>query len=659
MVAGFDESGNTYFAASADRDASGRAVVRIHQVDLSAVSGLPAAETKGVLHRSSDSGVGRVTFPEWICTSPGPCEPTPAEVSYVYDASTVTMKKGSDPIVSKDRTRVVDIVNRYGLFDAATGEVVSGNFGFPIRFQDARNNEQSGYYGTRQGRHQVWTNGPLAEGTSVTRGDVPSGETAATYTVTELNPGVLVRLDMVPASIDDLTGLHVGTNVTEVVLLFWDGVDWCRKPQTPSGTTPEHDPRSCTTPDAVAMSAAEFAKISYVPGVQSVVIGYAVNVPNTPGPPAEEGFLAYAPAGPSGPGFYRADQVPGSTEMWNPPVLFDPAPYGSNLSVWASVFRATYITWNGTEWMRKEVVSPATANGPPTFGPNDTPFTLEEGREYIIDHLGPRYVVKRTAAGFDVKREVQSVANPGNAASFLPAGTTFKSGWYDKSRPEPGSEYRFAVDEGSPHFMNLVYVKVGADEPGSGEAMAIVGGKVSSAKWGLLACRNGVEIDPLQQFNWDYPWQGHDGGSQQLLKGADGYVLLAEPLRFDLIALRNGAGESRNFQLQFDGSWVEGLPSIYDDLRMADFEVTLAIASKVVAIPDGTEVTDASGGKAYVFRQLQIREYLYPTDAASLDLTPANDLSLDDVPGYVAPDPPMVALDPNARLLYSEGIAVE
>jgi hypothetical protein len=200
--------------------------------------------------------------------------------------------------------------------------------------------------------------------------------------------------------------------------------------------------------------------------------------------------------------------------------------------------------------------------------------------------------------------------------------------------------------------MKLLYVTVGTHEPTD----AVEGGPVTLHKLGLFEQRDGQPTGI--QFNWDYPSQSQPGGIQEFLQDASAVVLLDDPIRFASIPLANGAGETRHFQLQFEGNWIHGLPNVSDAIRLAGFNATPELANKVVVVPDGTEVTDPLDGKIYVFRQLQIEEYLYPTDALPLDLSPAGALQLDTVPGYVAADPPMGEMDPNAVLRYSEGIEV-
>jgi hypothetical protein len=110
------------FVASAVRDSQGRAVVRLGQSE-SKNPQVAASHTRGILIKSATAGFGMVDAPNrQNCQS----EPCPQQrVAYAYNDSIVTLQKDSDPAVTKSRTSFVDIVNRYGLFDASTGADVA------------------------------------------------------------------------------------------------------------------------------------------------------------------------------------------------------------------------------------------------------------------------------------------------------------------------------------------------------------------------------------------------------------------------------------------------------------------------------------------------------------------------------------------------------
>ncbi len=167
--------------------------------------------------------------------------PLPVPVAYVYDAEKVTLRKGAGTAVTKARNSFVDIVNRYGLFDATTGEDVARQrqFGFPIRATGTGGEEMFGYYGAWQGRHQVWGNGQaVAGGLTVLRADVPPDQAAPSYTTSPSFTGILVKRDYAPASLSDLAGLAVETWDNENTQITWDGSKWCSRPVMGIGEPP-------------------------------------------------------------------------------------------------------------------------------------------------------------------------------------------------------------------------------------------------------------------------------------------------------------------------------------------------------------------------------------------------------------------------------------
>ena len=131
-------------------------------------------------------------------------------------------------------------------------------------------------------------------------------------------------------------------------------------------------------------------------------------------------------------------------------------------------------------------------------------------------------------------------------------------------------------------------------------------------------------------------------------------MLLDDPIRLSPITLSNHAGQSKTLSLQFDGSWVSGLPDVFNDLQRNGFQLTPDIEAKVIAIPAGTLVTDAvDASKQYVFKPLQVSEYLETIpDPGNLDLGPAKALDLGTVPNFI--DHGMGSI-PDAPVKYSEG----
>jgi hypothetical protein len=148
----FDENATGYFAASCERGADGLSVIMLHQVESKGGGGGGGGgthETKGILKRSDGAGYGVVWAPP-ECNNKGPdCQAgTNVTTAYAYNADHVALQQGSD-VVYKDRASAVDLVNRYGLFDATTGKDVtkSHSFGFPVNYVDPAGMQHWGYYG--------------------------------------------------------------------------------------------------------------------------------------------------------------------------------------------------------------------------------------------------------------------------------------------------------------------------------------------------------------------------------------------------------------------------------------------------------------------------------------------------------------------------------
>ncbi len=312
-----------------------------------------------------------------------------------------------------------------------------------------------------------------------------------------------------------------------------------------------------------------------------------------------------------------------------------------------------YIMYNGTSWVEKTVASFDQNTFTPTFAPanQDKPYALDLNREYYINNQGVNYVVKLTSTNpdvYDVKTELQSVANPVNVSTFIDANTIFKP-QFDSTG---NSTYQFITDPASPNFLKLVYATVGTNDPS-----AHVGDVVTQGQWGLVAYVNGVSTGT--QFNWEYPSNGQNMGTITYLLNNDGsYKLLDDPIRLQAITLTNHAGESRTVALQFDG-WMQGLPDLFQELQKNNFVITADIADKVINIPAGTEVVDASDtNKHYLIKPLEVSEYLNPiSDPGNLDLTLATNLDLSTVPTFV--DPGMGDAPQVTGVKYSEGVLVE
>lgn len=162
------------------------------------------------------------------------------------------------------------------------------------------------------------------------------------------------------------------------------------------------------------------------------------------------------------------------------------------------------------------------------------------------------------------------------------------------------------------------------------------------------------------QFNWEYPREGENWGTLTYLVDANGdFKLLDDPIALAPVVLTNGAGDSKTLSLRYDG-WMFGLPDLFEELRKSDFVVTQAIADKIINIPAGTEVTDASdSSKTYLIKPLKVSEFLTAVpDPGNLDLTVANAVDIETlVPSFV--EHGMGPMPNVTTVKYAEGNLVE
>ncbi|MBI3803892.1 MAG: hypothetical protein HY282_09040 [Nitrospirae bacterium] len=644
--------GSDSFTADASVGANGEAVLKIHEISSEHGGGGTTTETKGVLNKSDGSGFGKVVFPDFSnCNSPS-CVPTATEAKYVYDAHHLAVQAGSNAVEFKDRDNVTDMTHQYGMYESDTGKDVlkTHSFGFPVQYTDTNGVRQFAYYGAWQGRHQLWANGgTVPEGTVVTRQDRGSNQTAETYTVSQAFLGTLVKRTLVAADINDLVNIPVETWVNFNYNLLYNGSNWVDCP--PGGMIFNfQSPATCPTGTVVT----DFAFLEDNPLDTRKFIN--INKFSGQGQPTQYIRLAAGDSrATSGAGFYQVTMgAPGTPPTigakWTNPTS------GDQLN--ANVGGSIYIAYNGTHWVQKKLLSFDQSTWTPTFADPtaDTDYTLDPTREYYINNQGINYVVKVNQAdpsGYTTKIELQSVANPVNAASFVPAGTTFKQQWDNN-----GNASTFSFDTNSAHtttFLKLVYATVSTTDQTAG---INVGDIVTQGQWGLVAY-DSQNANTGIQFNWDYPSNGQAGGTlTYLIDGNSTYKLLDDPIRLAPITLTNHHGDSKTFSLQFDG-WMGGLPDLYQELQKNDFVMTSTISDKVVNIPAGTEVVDASDAtKHYLIKPLETSQFLNTiSDPLNLDLTDANNLDLSTVPTFV--DPGLGAEPQVTGVKYSEGVLVE
>ncbi|MEO5657884.1 MAG: hypothetical protein ABIO65_12585 [Nitrospiria bacterium] len=645
LNAKFDELGTNYFAANASVGANGETILKIHE--LMAEGGGFTHESKAILNKGATSGYGKVEFPDWEACTSWPCAPTGTTASYAYDATNLAVKKGSGTPLYKDRTTITEMTHRYGLYDSVTGANVlkTKSFGFPVQYT-VSGLPMFAYYGAWQGRHQLWANGgSLDEGTVVTRQDRGANQTAETYTVSPPFVGTLTKRTLVTADIADLLNIPVETWVNENFNLKWDAGN----SQWLDCTDPTCDPTTPAFTDFASLVAnpndrRKFIGINGWNGVSNITYVYD-SVGN----------------GVDGPGFYEAAPDPSTGNMVSNGTILVPND-GDQLLV--NIGGSIYIEYTGTGatgWVAKTLLGFDERTWTPSFDPaGDTGYTLPVDREYYINNQGANYVIQKLSDGtYYVKIELQTVANPSNAASFLTpvVTTTFKPQWDQNGG---GSIFRLVTSSADANFLKLVYDTVGSNDTTLTNELGNpvqAGDVVTQGVWGLVAYENGVAT--TQQYNWEYPRPGETWGTLTYLMDSNGaYKLLDDPIALAPVTLTNGAGVSKTLSLRYDG-WMHGLPDFFEELRKNGFVVTADIADKIISIPAATSVTDAvDSSKTYLIKPLEVSQFLdVVADPGTLDLTAALAVDLNTVPVFVEHG---MGVKPEAGApKYSEGVLLE
>jgi len=654
LNAKLDATGSNYFVGSASIGASGEAILKIHEVSN---QGSGTTETKGILDRSANSGFGKVQSPDFSsCNSPN-CTPTEITTTYAYNSADLAIQMGSDPLVYKDRTRVFDMVNQYGMFDGVTGQDVtkSKSFGFPVQYTDPTTKlPQFAYYGSWQGRHQLWSNGStVPQGTVVTRQDLGPNQSVS-YRVSPSFAGALVKRTLVASDISNLLNLPVQTWVNINYNLFYDGTQWVNC--TNVNFTVNPPVCSAGTPFT------NFSSLVYNANDTQRFVN--ISKPSISGPPSFLVYLASTnPSATSGAGFYNATQSPsgGAPTIGS---IYNPS---NGDSIWANVGGSIYIEYTGvtsataTGWVQKTVTSFDSTTFTPTFDPNgDQQYSLTPNLGYYINNQGANFVVTQTAAGspptYLVQIELQSVANPVNVGTFVPAGTIFMPDWATWGDTTV-STYTFDTTAADSNYLNLLYRTVGNNDTNlnnSAGKPVSPGDVVITGQFGLAAYNaSGTKLGLV--FDWDYSQPGQNGMSiTYLIDSNSTYKLLDDPITLNPISLTNNGGVSQTLSLQFDG-WMHGLPDLFQELQNNQFVMTTDISNKIIEIPAGTRVTDAANpAQTYLIKPLDIQEFLVQiANPGNLDLSTASQADLSTVPVFVDAN---LGAEPSATTVkYSEG----
>lgn len=666
----FGDAATDYFAASASVGTNGESIIKLHErFPEGGEGGSFIMEVKAILNKSTASGFGKVSFPNWEGCTQHPCQPSIVEAKYAYNADHLAVQKAgeADPTF-KDRNDITEMTHRYGMFDGATGANVfkSKSFGFPVFYTDSNGFRNYAYYGAWQGRHQLWgggqNGGGITPGTTVTRDDRGENTTPQTYTVSEAFVGTLVKRSTVTGSLNDVLNIPVETWINKNYNIRWSGAnsrwDACVNPSWGQGgqTCESTEDFTSILPLLEADSKNNRKHVNMNRWDQTANAGQGAPI-NYVYFSTDAAALA---AGGSVAGFYVAEmdpQQPGRTVMLNPAELYTPS---NGHDMWVNIGGSIYIEYTGTGttgWVEKKLSKFDERTWTPEFdAAGDKPYTLPLNQELYINSRGTNYIVKRDNNGTTVKLEIQTVANPLNVSTFVPANTVFKSPW----NPDNDSTYTFDTNASSATFMKLVYATIGTndrDVNGNANAGVTVGGVVAHGQWGLAAHVNGVATET--QYNWDYPREGENFGKiTYLIDANSNYVLLSDPILLQPVTLTNNAGDEKTFSLQFDG-WMHGLPDLFEEFRKKGFVMDTSISDKIVNIPAGTEVTDAADTtKTYLIKPLEISQFLNPvSDPGSLDITVADSVDLNSVPNFVEHN--MGDMPTVSTVKYSEGILIE
>lgn len=662
----FGEQVTDFFAASASIGSNGESIIKLHE-RFPEGPGF-TMEVKAILNKSDSSGFGKVSFPDWESCRTELCTPPQLEVKYAYNTNHLAVQKAGDTSPTyKERANITEMTHRYGLYDSLTGQDVFKvkSFGFPVFYTDNNGFRNYAYYGAFQGRHELWTGGPdgqgIPAGTVVTRDDHGQNATAQHYTVSAPFVGTLVKRTTVDGSLNDILNIPLETWINKNYNIRWNNTagrwDACVNPEWDPNTFEQ----SCAggkqdfTPilPLLEMSGSDNRKFVNVSGWDNVAqqaVDYLYIATDA----------AAVAAGGSVAGFYKAqmDTQTNQIVILSPAALYTPAD-GDDL--WVDIGGSIYIEYVGTGttgWLEKTLTAFDQRTWTPEFAAGGKDYTLPENQELYINSKGTNYIVKRVGAVTKVELEIQTVANPLNAATFVPSGTVFKSSW----NPDNDSTYTFDTDPNSPSYMKLVYATIGDnDRDGTGQPNpgVSVGAVVTDGQWGLAAY-NALGEDTGVQYNWDYPREGDNWGKvTYLIDGNGDYVLLSDPIQFLPISLTNGANPGgKTFVLQYDG-WMHGLPDLFEALRKNDFVIDASIASKIFNIPAGTAVTDAADStKRYLIKPLEISQFLNPVpDPGTLDISVADSVDLNTVPDFVEHHMGPMPLVTTTR--YSEGVLVE
>ncbi len=650
----FDEYGiNNFYALSCEATDNG-ALLKVHEKNTGHGDNEPSGESKAVMHRGTATGYGKVSYPDyeayWGPDGDRTLTTYPTNTAaYAYNETYLSVKEGSSSPIYKSRNAVMEMTHRYGVFNNDTGDDImrTKSFGFPIRYTNGDGQSMHSYYGAWQGRHQIWTDGdPIPIDTVVTRDDTPPDQ-VITYTMGPTFNGVLVRRDLVDATLSDIQNIPVEIWVNNDYKLMFDGGVWKHCKQITWGNPP-----SCfDTPvvfdtdiglETLIVDPNNHRKNVHINGYDSAT-GDKQFVYLKDGTYDYDGTQIEVIT----PNFYEATPNNNGGMTPNYPLV---AIVPANIDMlWVWMGGSIYVEYTGTEWVEKELLNFDQRTWTPEFGNNNKIFNLPEGKELYINMQGANYIVNRSGATTTVKLELQTAVNPGNQEEIVPSGTIFKDSW----NPDTNSTFELDTDPTSSNYMMLVFETVGDNHLNQDPVPSV--GDIATNVWGINA--TGAASGA---FNWEYSTDGGWGSVSYLLDANDAILYLDEALQFDPITGVNGAGETKTLSLRFDG-WMGGLPDMYHELQKTGWAITDDISNKVLNLPAGTELTDSVTDVVYVLKPLEISQFLVsaaePDAADRPEISAADALNIDDVPNYV--EHYMGSVPTNIETLYSEGLPIE
>lgn len=570
---------------------------------------------QGVMVKGTDSGYGKLAM---LAPQSPQGAPSPAlQIAWVYNSGQLKVETsgasgGQPQDVYKSRAATADEVTLYGLYDGTTGDDIlnSQTFQVPVLVQIPAQNGQPAMSGPASyamvggmagSPGSNLYSGPnslgLPSGIQVTRQDVSTSPTYSTFSV----PGTLVSWTTVPADASLLQGIPVNLQL---------GFSF-----TLSGTANNTWQISSANPP---VSFQDHAMVIQQPNLSTLVTDAAGNL------------YAWVDAPPAGQqaGFYPAQQDPATG-------LFTPTPGGSYLTpaigvklTVALLGEVTFLYDQSRAGWRQEVV---TGTDPSTGAP------ILAGTDYAVDPviqgtqiatiLGGNYELTFDGSAPPLQGALPTLVAPWNAQTVLPGGSVLAEPGFTSASQD--STYQLATDPTDPiTFMSLVYQTVGSADQSPGKGV----NQVVNRNLTLQKVSNGA-LQPQPLFTWSTSAAGFGAGGQQTYlatqtNGQGGFLQLGTPIQFNPVAVTSLGGTQELLSLSFDG-WLEGVPA-YATLDTAA-GLPPAMASQILDIPSGTQLTDL-GGHAYLVKQLAVSTFLETVppgkEDGSLDISTATALDL-------------------------------